>query len=350
MSDRTRILVTGGAGYLGAVLVPKLLSAGHAVTVLDTLYFGEAPLAPVADAPHLTIVKGDIRDQALVREVLGRGFDVVIHLAAISNDPCSDLDESLTTAVNRDAMEDVMRTAKATGVRRFIYASSASVYGLKDTPDVTEDMSLDPLTIYARYKVEGERILDELQDDDFEVVSVRAATVCGYSPRLRLDLTINILTHHALTRGKIRVFGGSQMRPNVHIEDLTDLYVRLVDAPKDKIQGQRFNVSRENHSVMARMIKAQLERTPTPGFHPHAGEELEIEVVPSEDLRSYCLTAAKIERELGWKAERTLDDAVEGLRRAYAEGRVPDPDDVIYRNVQLMQREMGVWTGKGGET
>ncbi len=320
------VLVTGGAGYIGSILVPKLLTH-HRVTVLDALWFGAGGLASCAGADGFELVEGDIRDDAVVDRCL-RDHDVVIHLAAVSNDPCSDLDPDLTTSVNSTATARLMRQAKTLGVRRFINASSASVYGIKDTPDVTEDLSLEPLTLYARYKAETEQVLRDLLSDEFEGVSVRAATVCGYSPRLRLDLTINILTYHALTKGAIRVFGGSQLRPNIHIQDLTDLYASLVEVDAATIQGESFNVCRENASVMAlaEMIKARI------------GGDLTIEVVPTEDNRSYHLSGAKARRVLGFEPAHRLDEAIDELRAAFGDGRVLDPHDYQYRNIDVMTR------------
>ncbi len=330
-TEPQRILVTGGAGYLGAVLVPKLLAAGHTVTVLDCLLFGEKPLDPVADDDRLDIVQVDIRDHADVDEVLKRGFDVVIHLAAISNDPSSELDAELTRGVNLTAVEHLMPAAKHHGVKRFLYASSASVYGIKETPDVTEDLPLEPITLYAKYKARGEAVLNALIDESFCGTSVRAATVCGYSPRLRLDLTINILTSHALTRGGIRVFGGSQLRPNIHIEDLTDFYVFLVDAPRDAIQGEAFNVSAENASVMklAEMIRSEID------------PELPIDVEPTDDIRSYHLSAGKLTGQLGFQPKHPLTEAVADLKAAFERGDVPDVNDTWYRNVHWMKQYPG---------
>lgn len=329
----TKILVTGGAGYLGAVLVPKLLAKGYEVTVLDCLLFGSKPLEPVMAHPRFTLVEADIRDHDQVDAVLARGFDVVVHLAAISNDPSSDLDADLTTGVNLTAIEHLMPSAKKHGVKRFLYASSASVYGIKDTPDVTEDLELEPITLYAKYKAAGEQILAGLVDDAFCAVSVRAATVCGYSPRLRLDLTINILTSHALTRGAIRVFGGSQLRPNIHIEDLTDFYVTLVEAPRDLVQGQAFNVSAENASVMqlAEMIRDAIDPS------------LPIDVEPTNDNRSYHLSAAKLRETLGWAPKHSLGEAVSDLKAAFERGDVPNVDDAWYRNVVWMKQFPGFW-------
>jgi nucleoside-diphosphate-sugar epimerase len=328
MTSPQRVLLTGGAGYLGSILTPKLLAAGHAVTVYDTCWYGTEPLARCAEDPHFTLAKADLRDGDELRWVLADGsFDAVIHLAAISNDPSSELDADLTRAVNLVALEDLFGAAKQAGVRLLLYASSASVYGIKQTPDVHEDLSLEPITLYARYKAEGEQVLHGLIDRDFCGVAVRAATVCGWSPRLRLDLTINILTSHGINNGRIRVFGGDQQRPNVHIEDLTDFYVFLLGADRDLIQGEAFNVCRSNATVMelARMIQREL------------GQGVEIDVVPTDDNRSYHLSADKLARVLGFRPQRSLVEAVRDLQRAYDEGLVPDWEKAWYRNVAWMK-------------
>jgi nucleoside-diphosphate-sugar epimerase len=226
-----------------------------------------------------------------------------------------------------------MRASKRCGVKRFLYASSASVYGIKDDDHVTEDLSLDPITIYARCKAEGERILNSLVDDSFVGVSVRSATVCGYSPRLRLDLTINLLTDQALTDGRIRVFGGSQMRPNVHILDLSAFYRMLLKVPPEKIQARAFNVSRENASVMslAEMIRDELDSS------------IPIDTVPTDDPRSYNLSAARALEELGFQPKHDLATAVRELREAYGSGQVSDSHSDIYRNVAWMKARPELW-------
>ncbi len=325
------ILVTGGAGYIGSVLVPTLLERGYPVTVVDRFLFGRDTLP---HHPALTLVEADLRDRERVRGVLFRGgFDAVIHLAAISNDPSSEIDPRLTRAVNLDALEHLFRAAKEAGVPRMIYASSASVYGLKSEAEVTEDLPLEPLTLYAEYKAEGEAILSRLADDAYCGVAVRSATVCGYSPRLRLDLTINILTEHAVTRGKIRVFGGAQQRPNIHVRDLAGFYADLVTAPRELIQGQAFNVSRENSTVMelARMIRDEID------------PDLPIETVATDDQRSYRLSGDKAARVLGFRPPTPLVQAVRDLAAAFADGRIADPADPIYRNVELMKRRPELW-------
>ena len=327
-----RVLVTGGAGYIGAALCPKLLAAGYEVTVLDILFFGTEPIAPLGSDPRFRLVVGDIRDRALVLSVLKSGsFDRVIHLAAISNDPSSEIDPHITEQVNIAATRSVMESAKRAGVARFVFASSASVYGIKSVPDVHEGLQLEPITVYARSKVEGEAALGELIDDSFEGVSVRAATVCGRSPRLRLDLTVNILTYQAVCEGRIRVFGGTQLRPNVHIEDLADLYVELLDAPG--VSGAAYNVCHSNASVRQLAEMVQTAAAPT----------VPIETVPTQDLRSYHLSGAKLARDLGFTPRRDPRDAARDLGERLRTGRVPEPASSLYRNVAHMQTNLGFW-------
>lgn len=329
------VLITGGAGYIGSVLTRRLLERGDRVIVYDNFFYGREPLVEVADHDHLELVEGDLREEGQLRALLEqRALDAVVHLAAISNDPSSKLDPELTEQVNGVACARLMRQAKRAGVPRFLYASSASVYGIKDVEDVVEELPLEPITQYARCKADGEEVLNGLVDEEFCGVSVRAATVCGWSPRLRLDLTINILTMHALRHGRIRVFGGDQLRPNVHIQDLVDFYAMLLDAPREAIQGQAFNVSRANASVMelAHMIREAL------------GErDVEIVTVPTDDHRSYHLSAAKAERALGYRPTRPLTLAVEELAGALARGELDDPDDPVHRNVELMRARPAFW-------
>ena len=329
-----KLLVTGGAGYIGAVLVPELLEEGHHVTVFDAFLYGTDPSSDPVIHESCEKIRGDIRDFPAVDAVLDQGgFDAIIHLAAISNDPSSELDHEVTESVNLRAVDHLMHAAKRHGVRRFLYASSASVYGIKEEEDVTEELPLDPITIYAKCKAEGEKILNGLVDDSFVGVSVRSATVCGYSPRLRLDLTINLLTDQALTDKRIRVFGGAQMRPNVHVRDLTAFYRMLLTAPAGKISARAFNISRKNASVMAlaEMIRDELDAS------------LPFDTVPSDDPRSYHLSADRARRELGFEPQHDLVTAVRELREAYRSGRISDSQSNIYRNVAWMKARPELW-------
>src|SRR6266700_3582727 len=230
-----KVLVTGGAGYCGSRLVPQLLNRGYKVTVYDVMYFGSDFLPK--DNPNLKIVQGDIRDTERLAAATA-GHDAFVSLACISNDASFELDENLSTSVNMDAFEPMVIAAKEGGVKRFVYASSSSVYGVSDKPDVTEDHPLVPLTLYNKYKGMCEPLLKKHTDAGFTGVIFRPATVCGHSPRQRLDLSVNILTNHAVNAGKITVFGGSQKRPNLHVQDMCDVYKLLLTIDDAKIAGQ----------------------------------------------------------------------------------------------------------------
>lgn len=330
------ILVTGGAGYVGAVLVPKLLLKGHKVRVLDLFLYAEPTL--FVPNSRLEILQGDLRDLALVKRAV-QGVDTIINLAAISNDPSSDLDPTLTKLVNIDATERLIDEAVRTGVDRFISASSSSVYGIKEENDVTEELCLEPLTVYSESKVAIEDYLEQHRGK-MTAVSIRSATVCGYSPRMRLDLTVNILTHHAVKNKKITVFGGSQKRPNIHIEDITDLYVKMVDAPKQIIDGKCYNVCGANHTVLeiAELVKKNV------------GGEIPIEITETNDLRSYHISAEKIKRELGYVPKRTLGDAVKDIYNALLDGRLADTENDRYYNVRMMKKLLQAKSLKLSET
>jgi nucleoside-diphosphate-sugar epimerase len=326
------ILVTGGAGYVGAVLVPKLLARGHRVRVLDTYTYGTEALDPLRGADYLTEIRGDIRDGNLVERSVA-GCDAVFHLACISNDPSFELDPLLGKSINFDCFEPLVQAAKRTGVQRFIYISSSSVYGVSAAADVTEDHPLNPLTDYSTYKALCEPLLHAQGSANFTTLVIRPATVCGYSPRMRFDLSVNILTNHAVNRRKILVFGGAQTRPNIHIDDLTDLYVDLIDEPAERIAGQTFNAGYANRSIhdLALIIRQTVEAE-------LPGPPIEIETRPTDDLRSYQVNSQRIADVLGFRPRRTIEDAVRDLCRAFRAGRFPNSlEDRRYFNVALMR-------------
>jgi nucleoside-diphosphate-sugar epimerase len=307
------ILVTGGAGYKGCILIPKLLKAGYKVTAYDLMLFGAEGLPK---HKNLTVLKADIRDISEFSKACV-GINTVIHMACISNDPSFELDESLSRTINYDCFEPLVIAAKTTGVRRFIYVSSSSVYGVSDAPEVTEEHPLIPLTLYNKYKGLCEPLLFKHQSSDFECVTLRPATVCGYSPRMRFDLTINILTNHAVNKGLITVFGGSQKRPNIHIDDVTELYVNMIEYPAAKVAGEIFNVGYENFTVseLATFVKSTVEKE-FPSKIP-----INITTTPSNDNRSYHVSSKKIWERLGWKPKRTIENAVQDLCLAFKDGR-----------------------------
>jgi nucleoside-diphosphate-sugar epimerase len=318
-----QVLVTGGAGYVGSNLVPKLLAAGYRVTVLDLCIYGEV-LAP---HPGLRIVKGDLRDPGDVATAV-RGCDAVIHLACISNDPSFDLDPTLGRSINYDCFRPLVKASKDGGVRRFIYASSSSVYGIKSTPDVHEGLALEPLTDYSKYKAMCEDVLTQEREPGFVTVILRPATVCGYARRLRLDLTVNILTNLAINNGRITVFGGGQLRPNIHIDDMTDLYAMLLEAPDAAVDGRIWNAGYHNLKVMEIAEKVREE----------IGPRVEIVVTPTDDHRSYHVSSERIRRDLGFVAGRTVENAIVDLRDAFSSGKVPNSmTDDRYYNIKRMQ-------------
>lgn len=328
-SSSSRVLVTGGAGYVGAVLTPKLLAAGYTVRVLDLFLYGEQVFEAIKGHPRLEVVRGDLRDRDLLVRTLA-DCRSVIHLACISNDPSFELDPELGKSINYDAFRPLVDISRERGVRRFIYASSSSVYGVKQEENVTEDLALEPLTDYSKYKALCEQVLAEYDSPGFTTVTVRPATVCGYSPRLRLDLTVNILTNHAVNQGRIRVFGGSQYRPNLHIEDMTDLYLQLLKLPQEAVSGKVWNAGYENQTVQ--QIAEEVRDVVGP-------ERVSIVTEPTDDLRSYRISSEKIRREIAYVPRRTIHDAVRDLATAFQRGLIPaSMTDDRYYNIRTMQR------------
>ena len=319
------VLVAGGAGYVGSKLVPELLKKGYEVTVFDLYLYGKV----LEKHPKLTEVKGDVRDLLAVERAL-LGVNAVIHLACISNDPSFELNPQLGKEINLDAFKPFVLAAKEAGVERFIYASSSSVYGVKKTENVSEDMSLEPLTDYSKFKAQCEKILLKQQSDDFTVTILRPATICGYAPRQRLDLVVNILTNLAYHTGKIKVMGGEQLRPNIHINDMVRAYLEVLEAPKNLVQGEIFNVGYGNESVMklGEIVEKVVGKN----------REVGISVEPTNDPRSYHISSKKIQSILGFMPKHSIEDAVEELVDAFKAGRLPNAlEDKQYFNIKMMK-------------
>lgn len=324
-----KIFVPGGAGYVGSRLVPTLLQNGHQVVVYDLFLYGDDVFSNLQDNSHLELVRGDVRDLSKLEASLS-DCNAVIHLACISNDPSFELNPNLGKSINLDCFEPFVQLCKKCAVSRFIYASSSSVYGVKKESNVTEEMSLEPLTDYSRFKAACEQILFQYMSPDFICTVLRPATVCGFAPRQRLDVIVNILTNLAYQTGKIKVMGGSQMRPNIHIEDMVRAYLHVLQQPAEKVQGEIFNVGYHNHTVMdlGRLV------------HEIVGKKRPVELVvePSNDNRSYHVSSEKIARKLGFQPCFTIENAVEDLLAAFESGKLPNSlEDPRYFNIQTMK-------------
>jgi nucleoside-diphosphate-sugar epimerase len=322
------VLVAGGAGYVGSRLVPELLNKGYKVTVYDLYLYGDV-FKDIQNNENLRQIKADIRDFQKVEESLS-GVDFVIHLACISNDPSFELNPELGKSINLSAFEPFVELAKKAKVKRFIYASSSSVYGVKSEPNVTEDMDLEPLTDYSKFKADCEKILFMHQSNDFICTVLRPATVCGFAPRQRLDLVVNILVNHAYHNGKIKVIGGNQLRPNIHIEDMVRAYIHVLEMPDNKIQGEIFNVGYHNHSVndLALIVEKIISKK----------RPVELVVEPTNDHRSYHVSSQKIYEKLNFAPKHTIEDAVEDLLSAFEKGLLTDSlENKLYFNIKMMK-------------
>lgn len=318
-----KIFITGGAGYVGSALTPYLIEKGYEVTVYDLMIYGEEVLKK---NKNLRIVKGDIRDKDLLSKVIP-GHDVLIHLACISNDPSFELNPSLGKSINYDAFEPLVKISKKNFVKRFIYASSSSVYGLKNEKNVHEGIKLEPLTDYSKFKADCEKILLKYNSENFTSIVVRPATVCGYAPRQRLDLVVNILTNFAYFKKQINVLGGDQLRPNIHIFDMIRVYELLILKDKKKVSGEIFNAGYENQSVseLALIVKKIV------------GDDVKILRKNSDDKRSYHISSEKIKKELGFNTIKTVEDAVKDLKNAFEKGLLQNTlNDDKYFNIKKM--------------
>lgn len=308
---KKKILVTGACGYKGTVLVPKLLAEGHEVIAVDIQWFGNHLMAH----EYLTVFKADVRD---IESLPLEAVDTIIHLASVANDPCGDLNPKLTWEISALATMQLADAAKRHGIKHFIYASSGSVYGVKEEAQVTEDLSLKPISEYNKTKMVSERVLMSYAND-MVVQIVRPATVCGLSGRMRLDVSVNMLAMQALKNGCITVFGGDQTRPNIHIDDITDLYLFLLNSPS--IKGV-YNAGFENLSILE-IANLIVEKVPA-----------DIKVTPSNDPRSYRINSDKL-IQTGFKPKKTVNDAITEIIEAFQKGQLVD-EDLCY-NLKWMQ-------------
>ncbi len=324
MDEIKKIFITGGAGYVGAMLAPSLISKGYELTIYDLMIYGENV---ITDNPKIKKITGDIRDIENVKKSM-KGHDAVIHLACISNDPSFELNPNLGKSINLYAFEPMVKAARELNIKRFIYASSSSVYGIKNEKNVHEGMSLEPLTDYSKFKAECESILSRYNTEDFTTVTIRPATVCGYSTRQRLDVVVNILTNLGYHKRKITVFGGDQLRPNLHIKDMIQSYYLVLKANKSLISNQIFNVGSENQKVidLANITKKII------------GEDVILESTPTNDNRSYHISSKKISEILNFNTQFTVQDAVLDLKKAFDEKLLVNTlENEMYFNIKRMQ-------------
>lgn len=306
------ILLTGGCGFVGTVLTPRLLDDGHRVNVVDTQWFGNH----LRQHPGLTVQKQDTRD---VDRISLSNVDAVIHLANIANDPGVEMNPTLSWEVNVLATQQLADRAVRAGVRQFIFASSGSVYGVKDDPQVTEDLELVPISAYNKTKMVAERVLLSYADK-MQVHCVRPATVCGYSPRMRLDVSVNMLTMQALKNGRMTVFGGDQTRPNIHIDDMVDVYRHFLARPE--LPSGCYNAGFENISILD-IARKVVEKVPA-----------EIAVSASNDPRSYRQNSDKL-LATGFVQRSSVAKAIDDVARNFRSGELVDKDE--YYTVRWMK-------------
>lgn len=317
------ILLIGGAGYVGSYLTKKLLDRGYKATVYDLFIYGNT----IDPHYNLNLIKGDIRDLKLLKKIIP-SHEAIIHLACISNDPSFDLDPDLGKNINFDVFEPLIKLSIDSGVKHFVYASSSSVYGIKDEQNTNEESSLHPLTDYSKYKALCEEILNKYNSNNFLTTILRPATVCGYSKRQRFDLVVNILTNHAFNNKKILVLGGDQLRPNIHIDDMARAYIKIIESDKTLVNKQIFNVGFENRSVkdLANLVKNVI------------GDNIDIVNQETRDNRSYHITSEKIKKILNFENKKTIKHAIEDLNKAFKEKLfVNSLENEMYFNIKRMK-------------
>lgn len=309
------ILITGACGFVGSSLTPFLINKGHNILAIDTQWFGKN----LEDSENLTIIKSDIRD---LNETFFKGIDTVIHLANIANDPGVDLNPVLSWEVNVLATQKLMEYSIKMGVSKFIYASSGSVYGVKDEPEVTEDLSLVPISVYNKTKMISERVTLSFIPDDINIINVRPATVCGWSPRMRLDVSVNMLTYQALKNKKITVFGGNQVRPNIHMKDMVEVYNHFIK-PDENIPSGNYNAGFENISILdiANMVIDKVDA--------------EIVITSSNDPRSYRQNSDKL-ISTGFKPSFGVEDAIDEIIEKFKSGQLIEQEN--FYTVEKMKK------------
>ena len=330
MSDKVlkKVLVTGGAGYIGSVLVRLLLEDGHEVKVVDTLEFGGESVVELLNNEHFTFVKGDVRDEALMQSAL-QGMDVVAHLAAIVGDPACAKQPELTRSINLDGSKRVYELANAAGVKQFIFASTCSNYGKMDDPNgyVVETSTLAPVSLYAETKVEFEQFLLSHKEQYVTCVPtcLRFSTVYGLSPRLRFDLTVNEFTKELALERELVIFGEQFWRPYCHVVDLSRSVLAVLNTSPEKVAFEVFNVGDTSENYQKKMIVDEIKKR-----LPDANISY---VERHEDPRDYRVNCDKIRDVLGFKITKTVPDGIDQILQVVQDRFIQDPDSQRYRNV-----------------
>lgn len=324
-----RILIIGGGGYVGSMLVQKLVEQKMDVLVLDLFIYGNPKrvFSNFYESRYLTVIKGDLRDRDLMENLISK-TDHVIHLACISNDPSFELNPNLGKSINYDSFYPLIKICKKK-IDKFIFASSSSVYGIKDNKEVTEELSLEPLTDYSKYKALCENILINESGNNFCSTILRPATVCGYSHRTRLDVIVNILTNNGFNKRKIIINGGEQKRPNIHIKDMVNAYIEIINQPNEMVKEEIFNVGFENYTLdeIGTLVKKKL------------GNDIIIEHQETNDKRSYHISSKKITQNLDFKPKFSIEIAIEDLKKAFEKKLILDSfNDPRYFNIKMMQK------------
>jgi len=320
------IFIIGGGGYVGSRMVPYLLDKGYHITVYDLFVYGNY----LKKHKNLNIIQGDVRDiKKLTKNI--NDYKTIIHMACISNDPGFDLNPIISRTINYDCFIKLLENLKnSNSLEKFIYASSSSSYGSLNIKHVTEKTKQRPITDYAKYKM-----LCEIALKKYNIPSVifRPATICGYSPRLRLDLVLNILTTNALINKEIKIFNGELYRPNVHIMDMIRAYEYVINSPEDYINNQVFNIGLISLKVkdLSKMVKNVLE--------VEYNEKINLKNIKTNDTRSYHMESNKI-KEFGFEFKYTLEDGIREIAEAYYKGMLINPlDNPIYHNIKLLKNE-----------
>ncbi len=324
------ILITGGSGYVGSSLCTKLLKENKVNIVnYDISLFGDEHLPK---HKRYKYIKKDLRNIYEFKKAINENnIDTVLHLACISNDPTFELKSDISKIINYDCFEDLVKISKESGVKKFIYASTCSVYGVSSSPDVTEEHPLVPMTDYNKYKALCEPILKKYLDDSFHGLIIRPATVCGFSEKMRFDLTVNILTNFAFNKGFIKVFGGEQRRPNIHIDDMCKLYIQLFSTDFTNLNGEIFNVGQENLKIIE--IAKKIKKIMKDEFH----KEVDLKIEHSDDKRSYQINSDKIQKVLNFKFSKNVEDAIKDLLKNFQNGNLKNTFDPKWQNIQVLK-------------